>query len=119
MHHQRAQKAATNSRNSQPPCCFELISEHVCESVTGGSSGAWKASGCLRLALASASTSRCSPPWTRPSCPPTVLPPYIADISATLRALGVRGHVLQQVHTEGVRPKLAARLATLGLGSVT
>jgi len=50
---------------------------------------------------------------------PTVLSPDIADISATLRALGVRGHVLQQVHTKGVRPKLAARLATLGLGSVT
>ena len=56
---------------------------------------------------------------TVPACHACHLAPYLADISATLRALGVREHVLQQVHTEGVRPKLAARQATLGLGSVT
>jgi pyruvate formate lyase activating enzyme len=77
--------------------------------VTGVQSSAAKATVCLRLALDSDVDLE-----VRTTVDPTVLSPAdVAELTAALRAEGVREHVLQEVRAEGTRPEYAERLLAL------
>lgn len=86
--------------------------------VTGVPSGGPRAFACLQLALAAGVDLQ-----VRTTVDPTVLTADdVAGLTTTLRGLGVREHVLQDVRAEGTRPEFAARLQALqaagsGLGS--
>ena len=83
--------------------------EHLYGAVTGVQSSAGKAFACLRLALDSGVDLQ-----VRTTVDPTIMSPDdVAGLTATLRRLGVREHVLQQVRTEGASPEFAARLEAL------
>lgn len=83
--------------------------EHLYEAVTGVPSAAAKGFECLHLALASRVDLQ-----VRTTVDPTVmLPDDVAELTAALRASGVREHVLQEACTQGARPEFAARLQAL------
>lgn len=83
--------------------------ERLYGAVTGVQSSASKAFACLRLALDSGVDLQ-----VRTTVDPTIMSPDdVAGLTVTLRKLGVREHVLQQVRTEGTRPEFAARLKAL------
>lgn len=77
--------------------------------VTGVPSAAEPAFACLRIALESGVDLQ-----VRTTVDPTTMDDDdVAELTATLRALGVREHVLQRVRAEGVRPEYAERLAAV------
>ena len=83
--------------------------EHLFEAVTGRHAGAANARQCLRAAL----TSRVDL-QVRTTVDPTVMLPHdVARLTATLRARGVREHVLQEVRTQGTSREYTARLEGL------
>lgn len=83
--------------------------EHLYGAITGVQSSASKAFESLRLALDSGVNLQ-----VRTTVDPTIMSPDdVAELTATLRKLGVREHVLQQVRTEGTSPEFTARLETL------
>ena len=83
--------------------------EHLYSAVTGVQSSAGRAFASLRLALDSGVELQ-----VRTTVDPTVLYPNdVAELTATLRKLGIREHVLQQVRTEGASPEFTARLEAL------
>jgi len=83
---------------------------HLYGAITGVPASAARAFECLHLALASGVDLQ-----VRTTVDPTVMTPDdVAELTATLRGLGVREHVLQQVRIEGARPEFAARLKALG-----
>ena len=92
--------------------------EHLYEAVTGVASSAAKAFAALRIALDSRVDL-----LVRTTVDPTVMTADdVRGLTSTLRTLGVREHVLQEVRSEGTRPEFADRLAALngggtGLGS--
>jgi len=83
--------------------------ERLYGAVTGVQSSASKAFACLRQALDSGVDLQ-----VRTTVDPTIMSPDdVAGLTVTLRKLGVREHVLQQVRTEGTRPEFAARLKAI------
>ncbi|HEY8719326.1 anaerobic ribonucleoside-triphosphate reductase activating protein [Pengzhenrongella sp.] len=83
--------------------------EHLYAAVTGVASGAAKAFACLRVVLDSGVDLQ-----VRTTVDPTIMSPDdVTDLTATLRDLGVREHVLQEVRIEGTSPEFTARLTAL------
>jgi pyruvate formate lyase activating enzyme len=81
--------------------------ERLYGSVTGVASAAAKAFACLRIALDSGVDLQ-----VRTTVDPTTMSDAdVVELTATLHALGVVDHVLQEVRTEGTRPEYAERLA--------
>ncbi len=77
--------------------------------VTGVPSAATKAFACLRTALEAGVDLQ-----VRTTVDPTTMTDAdVAELTETLRGLGVTDHVLQEVRTEGVRPEYAERLAAV------
>lgn len=77
--------------------------------VTGVASAGSRAFACLRAALDAGVDLQ-----VRTTVDPTTMDEGdVAELTATLTALGVAEHVLQRVRTEGVRPEYAERLAAL------
>ena len=75
--------------------------------VTGVAAAANPAFACLQLALDAGVALQ-----VRTTVDPlTMNPDDVAELTATLRELGVREHVLQEVRAEGVTPEYAAQLA--------
>ncbi len=77
--------------------------------VTGVSSAAAKSFACLRIALDSGVDLQ-----VRTTVDPTTMSQSdVAELTESLRAFGVRDHVLQQVRAEGTRADYRERLAAL------